>query len=89
MNLMVEQVTRDKNETMIIVSVIVKNNIAHAKKIIPRILVHLHASVTRIVKLLSIWNVKSLIDDIVVTCDKMVVHGVEIVVTNPSNGKYY
>ena len=54
MNLMVEQVTRDKNETMIRVRVIVINNIAHAKKIIPRILVHLHASVARIVKLLSI-----------------------------------
>ena len=50
MNLIVGNVIRDKNGTRVIVNVSVKNklNIAHVKKIMPGIQVHMLASVIRI-----------------------------------------
>ena len=52
-NLMVKNETRDKNGTMRSVTVSVKNeqNIGYVKKIMPGILVHVLASVTKIVRL--------------------------------------
>ena len=53
---MVGNVTQDKKETMTSISVNVKyqQNIVHVKRIVPEILEHVSASMTKIVRLANI-----------------------------------
>lgn len=76
-NLMTKNVTQEKNKTIVSVRVSVKNqkNIAHVESTSSWILVHVLASVTKIVRFPSSWKteyIKSLFDDLGVICDEIV-----------------
>ena len=70
-NLMVENVTRDKNGAMIGANMSVKNqqHILHVKRTIFGILAHVLASVTSVIR--DSLCIKSLADDLLVTCDEI------------------
>ena len=80
-NLMIGNVTRGKNGTIITVSVTVKNqqHIAHVKKIIPGILLHETGEYFK-----ECEYMKNLVDDLVVTCNETV-DTPESEATSPSN----
>ena len=74
-DLMVQNITQDENETKVSVSMNVKK-IAHMKRTIPVILVHVLASVKKIVILVNTQktihkSLKNFVNDLVVTCDKV------------------